>query len=176
MGLTSNRRFSADGSCASRVGAFFMSEGIPPIVLNANQRRHFEVLFARLEDSLTRIERLLAPDAAPQNHLSIERQDVPDKFREQALPVISELRTRVIQFATALELRPRQSSRARSIAATLSSEAIRVEESLSSQLRGYGEVHPSVPRYLDPALKEIAQLLTKLSSNLEHLSQSTQGR
>jgi hypothetical protein len=149
-----------------------MSDTIPPIILNANQRPHFEVLFARLEDSLSRIERLLTADAPRQDHLSIEEQDVPDHFREHALPVIADLRTRVIQFATALELRPRKVSRARSIAATLSAEAIRIEESLSSQLRGYGEVHPSVAHYLDPALKEMAQLLTALTSSLEQHSRS----
>lgn len=153
-----------------------MSDGLPAIVLNANQRRHFEVLFARLEDSLTRIDLLLGPETGRQPSLSVDEHDIPDAFRGRATPVLAELRARIIQFATALELRPRKVSRARSIAATLSAEAIRIEDSLSSQLRGYGEVHPTVARHLDPALKEMAQMLTALASGLEHHSQSTRQR
>ena len=51
-----------------------MSERIPAIILNANQRRHFEVLFARLEDSLTKVERLLAPLTDPRHTLCIDAQ------------------------------------------------------------------------------------------------------
>ena len=36
-----------------------MADQLPTIKLNANQRRHFEVLLSRLEESLTKIERLL---------------------------------------------------------------------------------------------------------------------
>ena len=55
-------------------------------------------------------------------------------------------------------------------------KAIRLEDSLSSQLRGYGEVDPMVERYLDPALKEMARVLNTLASALEHSSHSTQRR
>jgi len=73
-----------------------MSERIPAIILNANQRRHFEVLFARLEDSLTRVERLLAPLTDPRHALSIDEQEIPDDFRERASPAIHLLRERVV--------------------------------------------------------------------------------
>lgn len=145
------------------------------IVLNTNQRRHFEVLFVRLEDSLTRIETLLAGEAAP-HVLSIDEDDIPDTFREYAAPVIAALRERINQFATTLELKPRRTSRTRSVAAMLSAEAIRIEDSLSSQLRGYGEVDPTVSRHLDPALKEVAQTLGELARVLDHHSHARQKR
>lgn len=153
-----------------------MSDDRPAIVLNANQRRHFEVLLARLEDSLTRIEDLLAPDAMRHHVLSVDEQDIPDNFRERAVGIIAALRARVVRLATILDLRPRNMSRARSIAATLSAEAIRIEDSLSSQLRGYGEVHPTVVQQIDPALREMAAMLTALASGLAHHSQSIQKR
>ena len=72
-----------------------------------------------------------------------------------------------------LDLRPRKLSRARSVAATLSREAIRIEDSLSSKLRGYGAVHPSVAEHLDPALAQMAKTLSALASALQHHSRST---
>jgi hypothetical protein len=143
-----------------------MADGIPPIVLNANQRRHFEVLFARLEDSLTTVEDLLTLDPGQRQVLTIIEHDIPDAFREQAAPIIAGLRERIIQLAAALELHARKLSRARSAAATLSAEAIRIEDSLSPQLRGYGEVHDSVARHLDPVLAEMARTLGALAAAL----------
>lgn len=143
-----------------------MSEPFPPIALNANQRRHFEVLFARLEASLTRVDTLLTKEPPRHHVLSIEDQDIPDGFRESAAPVLAELRQRIVLLAAALDLKPRTLSRARTVAATLSSEAIRLEDSLSSQLRGYGVVDPSVVEHLDPALKQMAQALGALGSIL----------
>ena len=153
-----------------------MSDDIPPIILNANQRRHFEVLFARLEDSLVRIEALLMPVAARQQSLTIDEQDIPAPFREHAVPTLARLRDQIAQMATMLELRPRRFSRARAVAAMLSSEAIRIEDSLSSQLRGYGDVDPSVVEHLDPALMELAHTLSALASTLDHHSHSTSKR
>jgi hypothetical protein len=145
-----------------------MSDDISPVVLNANQRRHFEVLFGRLEDSLARVESLLTPSVPRHRVLWLDEQDIPDSFRERAMPVLAHLRERIAEFAEMLALRPRKVSRVRAVAATLSAEAIRIEDSLSSQLRGYGHVDVSVVEHLDPALKEMAQMLGALASALEH--------
>lgn len=147
-----------------------MSDSLPPIILNAHQRRHFEVLFARLEDSLTHVEALLEVADAPREVLAREELDVPAEFRELSAPVIEALRVQIRELAAALELRPRHLSRARAIAATLSAEAIRLEDSLSPRLRGYGEVDPSVPRHLDPALQAMARALGALAASLAHHS------
>jgi hypothetical protein len=134
------------------------------IVLNANQRRHFEVLFARLEDALVRVETLLGPATGPAPVLSIIDNDLANSFRDYATPILDELRAQVAQLATVLALQPRRLSRSRVIAVTLNSEAIRVQESVSSHLRGYGDVHPSVTQHLDPILTNIAQTLNALAT------------
>lgn len=140
------------------------SDATRPIVLNANQRRHFEVLFARLEDALVRVETLLAPTSGHEPVLSIIDNDLAGSFREYATPILGELRGQLGRLATALALQPRRLSRSRVIAVTLNSEAIRVQESLSAHLRGYGEVDPSVVQHLDPILFEIARTLNTLSA------------
>jgi len=148
-----------------------MSGPVPPIILNAHQRRHFEVLFGRLEESLTRIERLLATtDSQRSNTLSIDAQDIPDSYRSYAAPILAALRKRIATLTSALALAPHPVSRARAVAATLTAESIRIEDSMSSQLRGYGVVDPSVVNHLDPALMDIAGTLRTLASTLSHHS------
>jgi hypothetical protein len=143
-----------------------MSDTRSPITLNAHQRRHFEVLFARLEESLARIENLLAGDGVMHRAVSRIDNDLPTGFREHAKPVLDIVGKQISEIATRLALSPRVVSSRRAIAATLSSEAIRIEDSLSHQLRGYGAVDPSVARHLDPILKDLASLLSELASAL----------
>jgi hypothetical protein len=135
------------------------------VVLNAHQRRHFEVLFTRLEDSLARVESLLGEDApAPGAMLSLSENDVPPGYRGHAAPILAALREQIGGLASALALHPRRVSRSRTIGATLNAEAIRVEDSLSRNLRGYGDVDPSVARLLDPILTGIARTLKDLAA------------
>jgi hypothetical protein len=143
-----------------------MLDGGAPVVLNANQRRHFEVLFARLEDSLVRVESLLGPGPARPQVLSILEEDVPDGFREHAAPILSALREQLGELAQELGLHPRRVSRSRTIAATLGAEAIRIEDSVSSNLRGYGDVDPTVAARLDPVLGNVARMLNDLAAAL----------
>jgi hypothetical protein len=153
-----------------------MSPKDSPILLNANQRRHFEVLFARLEDALVRVETLLGPASGHPQVLSIIEDDLADSFREQARPVISTLRAQLVRLASDLELRPQRVSRSRVIAATLHNEAIRLQDSVSSQIRGYGEVDPSVARQLDPILADIARTLSGLSAEVRTHSRRSADR
>lgn len=139
------------------------------IVLNTNQRRHFEVLFARLEDSITRIQGLL-DRGGPGDHriLSLLDDDVPEGFGTTASDVLGQIRAQIAELTATLDLKPRRMSRRRAIAAALTSEAIRLEDSLSPQLRGYGALDPSVAQHLDPVLAEMASTLTRLASHLRH--------
>lgn len=52
-------------------------------------------------------------------------------------------------------------------AASLSAEAIRLEDSLSGQLEGYGSVHASIPEKLDPVIEAMAQTLNRLAMSLQ---------
>lgn len=149
-----------------------MPDEAPLIVVNANQRRHFEVLLSRLEESVVRIERLLDDRVAIAGPtLAVMDHDVPPAFHDHATPVLHELRRRIERLAHLLGVEPRRVSRRRLIAATLNAEAIRVEDSLSPQLRGYGHVDPSVHQHLDPLLIDITASLTELAAALRSRTQ-----
>lgn len=144
-----------------------MADARNSIVLNANQRRHFDVLFARLEDSLDKVGRLLGTPDEHSRVLTTVHDDVPPSFRAHARPLIADLRRQIVDLAEALSLEPRTVSTARVIGASLSAEAIRLEDSLSPQLQGYGVVHQSVPERLDPVIQAMAQTLNQLAATLQ---------
>jgi len=79
-----------------------MDDPIIGIQLNDNQRRHFEVLLSRLEDSLVTIEALLT--APRRRHLTQLADDVSPAFRTRAEVEIPRLRGQVEQMADALGL------------------------------------------------------------------------
>jgi hypothetical protein len=159
--------FRADGSYADPRGGFFMVDNIRAITLNANQRRHFAVLFARLEDTIRRVERWL--DAADEGAvLSLSDDDVAEPLRRDARVVLRSMKDRIAALALHLELSPRRQSKRRAIAAALTSEAIRLEDSVSQQLRGYGPVDESVAQQLDPILMDMARMLATLASAFNH--------
>lgn len=137
------------------------------IRLNANQRRHFEVLFARLEESLSRIESLMFDPELPDSVMNVTEDDLPPAFRTTAPPLIAQLRREIEHLTGMLELRPRRVSRRRTISAILTAEAVRFEDSLASQMRGYGLVDSSVVQHLDPRLEDIARTLNLLASSLK---------
>jgi hypothetical protein len=142
-----------------------MDDLLVGIKLNDNQRRHFEVLLTRLEDSLATIERILA--APPVRHLTQLTDDVSPAFRTLAEAEIPRLREQVERMALALGLRPNVVSLRRIIGAALTTDAVRLQDSLASQMRGYGAVDPSVAERLDPALLRLAESLQHLGSALK---------
>lgn len=158
------------------IGVFSMGEPEPSIVLNPNQRRHFEVLFARLEDSLEKVSALLETGEEQRRLLTTAHHDVPPAFHAHAAPVIAELRHRIADLATRLSLQPRTVSIARVIGASLNAEAIRLEDSLSPQLRGYGDLHASVPEQLDPVIERMAGELSGLVAALHHYTRGMRSK
>jgi hypothetical protein len=142
-----------------------VSDQTPSVALNQNQRRHFEVLFARLEDSVSKIERLLFhPDQAAR--LSLIEDDVSPAFRTLAASELPRIRAEIERLIATLSLKPRAVSLRRTIGATLTTEAVRLEDSFSSHLRGYGSVDETVAHALDPALDALAGSLRTLSASL----------
>ncbi len=144
-----------------------MTDNPYAIRLNANQRRHYEVLFARFEESLSRIESLMTDGGRPEHTLSVTEDDLPPAFRETAAPLLDQLRHEIVRLSILLELRPRRVSRRRIISAILTAEAVRFEDSLASQMRGYGQVDSTVEQHLDPRLEDIARTLEALASSLK---------
>jgi hypothetical protein len=135
--------------------------------LNDNQRRHYEILFSRLEQSLEQIERAIqrAPSSA---QLTRPIEDLPESFVANAAPLIGELRVAMLDVVSTLGLRPREVSRRRTIQALISSEMNGVQDGYSSRLRGYGEVDPSVAEHLDPRLRRLHHGLAELGQLLRN--------
>ena len=113
------------------------------IRLNDNQRRHYEVLFARLEQSLDQIERATHGEPAA-SLMSRPIDDLPARFTSESAPIIATVRAVLEEVAASLDLRPREVSRRRTCEALITSEMIGVENGYAKQLRGYGEIDPSV--------------------------------
>lgn len=124
------------------------------IRLNDNQRRHYEILFARLEQSLDQIERAIRAEPSSAV-LTAPINDLPERFVVEAAPLIATLRTMIVDLARTLGLRPREVSRRRTIQALISSEMNGVQDGYAGRLRGYGDVDDSVAQHLDPELKRL---------------------
>ena len=73
------------------------------IRLNDNQRRHYEVLFARLEQSLDQIERATHGEPAP-SLMSRPIDDLPERFTIESAPIIATVRGLLDEVAASLEL------------------------------------------------------------------------
>ena len=152
-----------------------MSDESGSIRLNEHQRRHFEVLFSRLDDTVTAIEGWLDDNALHSGVLKETVDDLPPGFRATAMETLAQLRRQIVTLSELLALKSRRVSRSRMIGATLRAEAVRVEDSLSRHLRGYGNVDSSVAERLDPQLHDIARTLNALAIKLQTARRSGAG-
>jgi hypothetical protein len=134
--------------------------------LNANQRRHFEVLLAMLEEELGRIDRLAAEPASPTAALTLVDDDLPAGFAGRARPMLEVTRGMIRDLAARMRLKPRRLSRRRSINAALTAAVIRIDDSLPDELRGYGAVDPRFAEEFGPALDSIRDSINGISALL----------
>jgi len=141
-----------------------LSQNSPDRLLNEHQQRHFEVLLARLEDALDGIEDLIARAERPTSDgLTQYAPDLPPGFGAAARPLLTQLRNRIDRLADALALRRQSRSIAQSIRAILVAEMVRLEDSTSAQLRGYGAVDPRVSSVIEPELEHLHALLASIA-------------
>src|ERR1700743_1962893 len=89
--------------------------------LNESQRRHYEVLFAKLERSLVELE-AAARDDDVRTVLTVVDSDPPPRFAGEAPSVIDEARRQLATLAQTLSLRPRTESRRRVCRALITSD------------------------------------------------------
>lgn len=89
------------------------------------------------------------------NVLTHYRDDVPDTVRGAAEQELAALRSEIAAFARRFDLQPRDRSRRQALKALLVSEMLRIEDSLSSRLAGYGAVDPALRDALDPVLRRV---------------------
>jgi len=137
-------------------------------VLNTAQLRHVAVYLELLQKSLDEIERLVSmPPTVRQGCLVQHDADLPEVFATVAAPVVERLRERVEGLVTALRIPPKRRSRLRSVHAILTDESIRVEDYFSSELAGYGAVHPMVKVHIDPQLELLRSDLRMLLEALQ---------
>jgi hypothetical protein len=128
------------------------------VTLNANQRRHYGILFAGLESTLAKVETAVVATPSPLTMTA----DLPRAFREGAQPILTRVRQELRRLVQGLGIQMHPTSQRQTCRALLASEISRVEESYSAQLRGYGAVDASVGTTLDPMLRDIRADLGQL--------------
>ena len=135
------------------------------LVLTESQRRHFEVVLAKLEETLDEIDRLSRPTthASPSPRLKVFADDLPPDFTSRSAMASRAARERIADLAAELGLAPQRTSPFRTVRALLHGEIVRLQDSVSPALKGYGTLDPRAPAVIDPALRElIAHLATML--------------
>src|SRR5689334_6110301 len=130
--------------------------------LNDSQRRHYEVLFARLERTLVHLEAAARGDDA-HTVLTVVEADLPPRFAEEAPAAIDEAKQQLATLAQSLSLRPRVESRRRVCRALLTSDLNGLTDATSKRLRGFGDVDPSLTEHLDPALEQLRATVSRLA-------------
>ncbi|HEY4129155.1 MAG TPA: hypothetical protein VGM50_00950 [Gemmatimonadaceae bacterium] len=133
--------------------------------LNESQRRHYEVLFAKLERNLVELE-AAARDDADRTVLTVVESDLPARFTENAPAVITEARKQLATLAQTLSLRPRTESRRRICRALITSDLNGLTDATSARLRGFGAVDASIATHLDPALEQLRETVSRLADLL----------
>jgi hypothetical protein len=133
--------------------------------LNESQRRHYEVLLARLERTLVQLG---AAARGEELHTVLTRveADLPPRFVQEAPEVIDEARRQIASLAQTLSLRPRVESRRRICRALITSDLNGLTDATSKRLRGFGTVDESVATHLDPALEELRGTVSRLADLL----------
>lgn len=132
------------------------------VTLNANQRRHYGILFVGLEATLAKIETAVVAPPSP-----AVTADLPRPFRDGAQPILHRIRQELRRLVQGLAIETHPMSQRQTCRALLTSEISRIEESYASHLRGYGAVDESVGTVLDPLLRDmradLGQLVALLS-------------
>jgi|SRR5215207_3677602 len=146
-----------------------MVEGdAPGMRLNASQRRHFEVVLAKLEVTLDEVDRLAHPGSRVQRpSLATLHDDLPPDFASRTAAVSNTVRERIADLAALLGLDPQPASRSRTVRALLVGETVRLQDSVSRALKGYGALDPRAPDVIDPALRELIALLATMLRALD---------
>ena len=137
-------------------------------LLNEPQRRRLEVFLELLEQSLNEVERIAArPDPQVSPGRIVYETDIPANFRDRSSPVITRLRHETERLAQSLNIPRRPRSRLNTIRAILTAEIVRVEDTFSDKLGGYGAVNSRVRSEVDPRLSEIRSDLKELLAALD---------
>ena len=136
-----------------------------PVRLSESQRRHYEVLFARLERTLLLLEEAAQAGEARTTLTAVDA-DLPTRFVQEAPEAIGDAMRQLSALAEMLSLRPRVESRRRVCRALITAELNGLTDATASRLRGFGDVDPSVAEHLDPPLEQLRATVARLATLL----------
>lgn len=135
-------------------------------LLNLHQRRHLAVLLSMMQESIADLEALVAPRPHSSDNLTVYDDDVPPELALATPPVVRRLRDAIRRLADQLDIEPQHLSRRGCVRALVVTEIIRIEDSRSSRLRGYGPVAPGLAAVLDPVLSELRDAFQSIAGAL----------
>ncbi len=132
-------------------------------VLNEPQLRHFEVFLSMLETALGEIRSLAnRPGNASSTGLIVYEADLPVDFNAKAEQRLIAIREEMTSLARKLGIEPQHRSMLRRTKALLTAELVRLDDSYSRKLAGYGKVSPRVAVEIDPVLDRVRSELVAL--------------
>ena len=169
MGLTLNRRNSADGSYADTQRGSLIMSAAPPTedLLNEGQQRHLIASLARVERALHDITRILGErSVGPSRLLDRSVADLPTGYGASARPLITAAEETVAELVRVFDLAAPVGSHFRSVQALVVSSMVVVEDTVTRNLRGYGDIHPRLPVTLDPLLELLHEQLMDIGRAL----------
>jgi hypothetical protein len=158
MELTRNRRdrLMAPTHTAAWEPFFMPTDRSVPDLLTDGQRRHLVASLANVAAALSEIESLARRSgAALQGSLLTVAHDLPPGFDQEIEPSLNRARLAIGELAAALGLEAPERSACRSVQALVTSSLVVLEDTGTRNLHGYGEIHPSLPQLLEPALCRI---------------------
>src|SRR6266536_3126254 len=115
--------------------------GDAPIV-NEPQRRHIEVVLSSLQRALRDIEHLADSAGEQRDELTVFDRDLPADFSGRLRHGVKSAREKIDRAIAMLGMVPRHRSRAAAVRAAITSAIIRLEDTHSYKMRGYGPVDP----------------------------------
>ena len=138
-----------------------------PEILNENQRRHLIASLARVEQALRQIVAMAGQQPAPERAgLAHAVNDLPARFGDRIGRPVADAMATLVELTSTLELDPPASSYLRSVQALVISSIVVVEDTVSRNLRGYGDIHPELPDLLDPLLARLHEQLLDIGRAL----------
>jgi len=114
-------------------------------------------VLASLQRALREIEQLAKPDGEEPGELTVFERYFPPDFSGRLRHAIQSARAKVQRIIERLNILPRHRSRAAAIRAVITSAMIRLDDTHSYKMRGYGSVDPSVATELDPLIDELIE-------------------
>ena len=131
-------------------------------LLNAPQRRHYEVQLGMLLETLGELEDLVASPEGWSNALVKYEDDLAPELKDKITRLLESLRAEIIDLAGILAIEPIHRSSARLVRAMVTSEMVRLDDSYAAKLKGYGPVDPRAKDVIDPCLDRIRADLAEL--------------